>query len=119
MNGKTPNLPELVPLLVEVQRLFELVEEAVVINHDTELLEIVVGPIHACNRLEQGVVTDALVQVDGLQYGCVETGQEHVANDQNLHVAPFVIRLGNLRLVFEAFSFLNSSTAFLRFASPR
>ena len=50
-------------------------------------LQLVVGPVHPGDGLQQGVVQQLLVEIEGLQDRRVEAGEQHVADHQQLHLA--------------------------------
>jgi hypothetical protein len=70
--------------------------------------ETVVGAVHARNRLQQRVVPNAFIEIHGLDNSRIEACQEHVADDDDFNVPPFVVGLG-------AFGFSLGEKAFARF----
>ncbi len=94
-------------LAVESKRFFELVEDADEIEHKAmgfhHLLRLVlIRPVYSCDCLQESMVAHRLVEVHGIQYGCIEPGEQFLGNDENLRL---LVKLA------EAFSDL---TLFLR-----
>ena len=71
-------------LLVELQRLRDVVENAKVVDDEPVGLQIAAGAVGAADGLEQGVVPQRLVQIHRLQYRRVEPGEELGRDDQEL-----------------------------------
>ena len=71
-------------LLVEVQRLGHIVEDAEVVDDQAVRLLLAVGAVRAADGLEQGVVLQRLVEVHRLQDRRVEAGEQLGGDDQEL-----------------------------------
>ena len=83
----------------EVYRLrdgvLDLLEEVLVIDDVTELLVLAVQPVRAADSLEQAMVLHALVNIQISAVRSIEAGEEHVHDDQQLHVrGPALEHLG-------------------------
>ena len=89
-------------VLVVVQGLIELLEDPEVVDDDAEFLQVVVRPVHPGNGLEQGVIAEPLVQVHDLEDGSIKSGEQHIADDENLHPREAVLRVIPLFLSLRA-----------------
>jgi hypothetical protein len=71
-------------LLVELQRLGHVVEDAEVVHDQAVGLLVAVGAVRAADGLQQRVVPQRLVQVHRLQDGRVEARQQLGRDDEQL-----------------------------------
>ena len=74
---------------VERQRLLQLVEDADEVEHEAVRLHhlrrfVLVGPVHARDRLQQRVVAHRLVEIHRVEDRRVEAGQQLLGDDQDL-----------------------------------
>ena len=60
--------------------------DADVIDHEAFVLGIPSDPVHPGDGLQQVVVGDDLVQVNNLLQRSIETGDEHVVDDEDAHI---------------------------------
>ncbi len=71
---------------VDRDGVLDLLEEVLVIDDVTELLILAVQPVRAADSLEQAMVLHALVDIEISAGRRIEAGEEHVHDDQQLHV---------------------------------
>ena len=71
-------------LLVELDRLGDVVEDPQVVDDEAVRLGLAVGTVGAADRLQQRVVAQRLVEVHRLQDRRVEAGQELGGDDEDL-----------------------------------
>ena len=76
---------------IESEGFFQLVEdpdeiedEAMGLHHLLRL--ILIGPVHPGDRLEQGVIPHRLVEIHGIEHGCVESREQLLRDDQDLRL---------------------------------
>ena len=87
-----PQLLQLVAGGVERQRIGQVIGEPDVI-HDVAALLAMLDPVGAGNGLQEGVLTQLLVDVHHLFDGRIEPRQQHVAHDQERDPGVFLVRI--------------------------
>ena len=76
----------LLPLVVDINRLLEVVADADVVDDETLILGLAADAVDAGNRLQEVVGDDDLVEIHDLFHRGVEPGDQHVVDDQKAHV---------------------------------
>ena len=64
-----------------------MVADADVIDHKPLVFALATDPVHPSNGLEQVVGNDHLIQIHHLLNRCVKSGEQHVPDDDDTHVA--------------------------------
>ena len=78
-------------LAVESKCLFELVEDTDKIEHEAVRLHhllrfVLVGAVHPCDCLQEGMVAHRLVEVHGVKHRCIESGKQFFGDDEDLRL---------------------------------
>src|SRR5690349_18834379 len=87
--GKPKNVNDFVlfPLVVAVECLFEMMTNADVIDHEALVLAGSSYTIDACDRLQEPMCHDDLIEIHDLLDGSIEAGQQHIVYDDDANVA--------------------------------
>ena len=77
----------LLPLVVDADRLLEVVTDADVIDHEALVLGLSGDSIDPCDSLQQIVGDDHLVEIHHPLDRRIEAREQHVVDDENAHIA--------------------------------
>ena len=91
----------------------EIAKQLLIIDNVAEILGLIIQTIHTADCLKQAVIVHRLVNVEISAGRCVESGQEFVHHDEQLHVRGFFNKLP-LGLCFKLFYLFCNTALILR-----